>query len=323
VTWLLALLLSAASAHDGAVRGMTVSCPTWGHEWGTDDMATSLDELASLGVNWIAIHPYASIREDGMVAYRPIDPDNPPEWLVRPIREAHARDMKVLIKPHLAYWGSPFSWRGEIAFATEADWQRFFTSYERWITDVAAATAAADAFAVGTELDKTLHRETDWRRVITTVRTHSPAALTYAANWTDFERVPFWDALDAVGVQAYFPLVTGTTLPTEAALTAGWAAIVRRLTAIADTTGKPVVLTELGYPRSEKAARQPWVAEDHAGFEALQLAALSAALRAVDSEPRIVGGFLWKWFPGERLPRDFAMQQPAARALIEATWSDR
>ena len=43
------------------VRGMTISCQTWGWEWGTDEMVESMRELKTLGVNWISIHPYARI----------------------------------------------------------------------------------------------------------------------------------------------------------------------------------------------------------------------------------------------------------------------
>ncbi|HEX8491003.1 MAG TPA: hypothetical protein VF626_08295, partial [Chthoniobacterales bacterium] len=48
-------------------KGMTVSCQTWGIEWQTPEMEKTLDELKSLGVNSIAIHPYAGIQEDGHV----------------------------------------------------------------------------------------------------------------------------------------------------------------------------------------------------------------------------------------------------------------
>ncbi len=52
------------------VRGMTISCQTWGWEWGTDEMVESMRELKKLGVNWISIHPYAGIRGDGTVGSR-------------------------------------------------------------------------------------------------------------------------------------------------------------------------------------------------------------------------------------------------------------
>ena len=66
------------------VRGMTVSCQTWGWEWGTDGMVEAMRELKALGVNWIAIHPYAGIRSDGTVRIhqRWYGENN---WLTRPI----------------------------------------------------------------------------------------------------------------------------------------------------------------------------------------------------------------------------------------------
>jgi len=319
MTWLL-LWLSMALAHDGSVRGVTVSCATWGYEWGTDDMVQTLDELKALGVNWIAIHPYARIYADGTVGFKPTD--TPPVWLSRPIAEAHARGMKVMIKPHLAYWGSPFPWRGEITFDDDAKWARFFATYQAWVTQLAALTHGADAFAVGTELDKTLAHEAAWREIIASVRKQNGAPLTYAANWTDYERVPFWDALDAVGVQAYFPL-TSAGNPSDAELADGWRAVSGKLKAVSDKTGKPVVLTELGYPRSAKAAETPWVAEDDPAYSALQARALRVAIDAMDQSPHIIGAFLWKWFPGDRPPRDFALQREAARAVVQERWGHR
>src|SRR2546423_15541440 len=55
------------SALSRIYKGMTVSCQTWGIEWQMPEMEAALDELKSLGVNSIAIHPYAQIREDGHV----------------------------------------------------------------------------------------------------------------------------------------------------------------------------------------------------------------------------------------------------------------
>src|SRR6266852_9139101 len=54
-------------------KGVTVSCQTWGIEWQTPAMAQTLDELKSLGVNSVAIHPYARIENDGHVTFRNID----------------------------------------------------------------------------------------------------------------------------------------------------------------------------------------------------------------------------------------------------------
>ena len=57
------------------LKGVTVSCQTWGTEWQTPEMAQTLDELQSLGVNSFAIHPYARITNDGAVMFRPLAGD--------------------------------------------------------------------------------------------------------------------------------------------------------------------------------------------------------------------------------------------------------
>lgn len=316
--------LAGPVQHDGRVLGMTVSCPTWGWEWGSDAMVDALRDLAGLGVNWVAIHPYASIRADGSVQWRSIDPDDPPQWLERPIREAHALGIKILIKPHIAYWGSPWSWRGAIDLDA-AQAERFFADYTAWIEQMAAASTGADAFAVGTELDKLLGHEDAWRDVIRRVRARYEGPITYAANWTDYDRVPFWDALDAIGVQAYFPLVRRADgVPSDAELDRGWDAVLAGLRRTAVRVDKPVVFTELGYNRSSKAAVEPWK-YDRGGqdAEAIQEACLRSAFRAMDREPVVVGAFLWKWFPSKRPPNDFNKSTARMRATIRESWGAR
>ena len=101
-------------------QGMTVSCPTWGWEWGSDAMVDTMVHLKSLGVDSVAIHPYAAVRDDGTLVVRGQDPAHPPVWITRPIAEAHRLGMTIMIKPHLAYWGSSFSWRGAVDF--QARW---------------------------------------------------------------------------------------------------------------------------------------------------------------------------------------------------------
>ncbi len=300
---------------------MTVSCPTWGWEWGTDDMASAMEELASLGVNWIAIHPYARIGNDGSVQWRPVDPTDPPPWLSRPIAEAKRLGQSIFLKPHLAYWGSRFAWRGDIEFGDPEARARFWTGYEAWITNLASACRGVGAFCVGTELDRMLDQEGAWRSTISAVRRRLDAPLTYAANWDAFAQCPFWDALDAVGVQAYFPVATEPGPPDEDALRQAWIDIEALVGAVSRATGKPVVFTELGYNLSARAAVEPWAFEQGGADAAeVQIRCLDAALAAVEASDVIRGAFLWKWFPGGRVPRDFAMADEGPRAVIRSRW---
>ncbi len=317
------------------VRGMTISCHGSGRSWGTDAMVETIRDLQSLGVNWISIHPYAAIRADGRVGARyQQDPADPPDWLTRPIQEAHALGMKVLIKPHLAYWGSPFAWRGDITFQTADEWERFFVTYEAWITALAEICADADAFAVGTELDQTIQHATPWRSIIAAVRTKFAGPLTYAANWDQYQTVPFWDALDVIGIQAYFPVMStpdpdadpipvAEDWPTVAELDANWATIMTELRAYSKSVGKKISFTELGYNESAKTPYQPWAT--HSGgahAQAIQARCLDRALAAIAAEPVVSGPFLWKWFPGNSTRGSFAQARPHTRAVIVTHWQN-
>lgn len=320
---LLPRLAGAAPRQDGRIRGVTVSTPTWGWEWGTAAMGQALDELMELGVNWVAIHPYASIEGDGTVRPPPVDPRRPPDWLRVPVEEAHARGLKLLVVPHLAYWGSPFSWRGAITFSDEATWRRFFDGYGRFLTTLAEATRGADALCIGSELEGTVHREAEWRALVGEVRSRFPGPICYGANWSEIERVRFWDLVDAIGVQAYFPLVAPGQAPELATLEASWVRILEQMRTLSQRWNKPIVFTELGYPRSAEAALEPWRHEDDASAGALQERCLDVALRALEREPTVVGAFLWKWFPGPSSPEDFAMDRAELRATIRARWGGR
>src|SRR2546423_3584035 len=114
-------LRAQSSPRPALYKGMTVSCQTWGIEWQMPEMEATLDELKSLGVNSIAIHPYAQIREDGHVAAgrrsgaSTTHNTTPPRW-------AHQRRMATMVIPHLAHCGTKFSWRGEVNFVSPEEW---------------------------------------------------------------------------------------------------------------------------------------------------------------------------------------------------------
>jgi hypothetical protein len=301
---------------------VTISTHTDGRDWARDErMAPTMRELRRLGVEWISIHPYAAIRDDGRVRFGSIDPDRPPAHVVRPIRLAHENGLKILIKPHLAYWGSGFDWRGEIEFDGEAEWSRFWEQYERWIVALAAASREADGFVIGTELDRTLAHDARWRRIIARVREVTPAPLTYAANWSDFERVPFWDALDVIGIQAYFPL-TEIASPAEDEIARGWTRWMERLREFSREKERHIVFTELGYDRSYEASVRPWNPDsDGPAARGVQEACLRVALRAIQDEPRVIGAFLWKWFPEPHpVGHDFQLATPGMKRVIQDVW---
>jgi hypothetical protein len=62
-------------------------------------------------------------------------------------------------------------------------------------------------FALAPNCINTTEREDEWRALISNIRKVYSGKLIYAANFhEEYEHVKFWDALDYIGVQAYFSL---------------------------------------------------------------------------------------------------------------------
>ena len=113
------------------------------------------------------------------------------------------------MKPQIWVGGA---WPGAVDFVTEAEWDHFFTTYERWITHYArmAESQHVAALCIGTELvHATLKHPDRWRELIARLRRVYTGRLTYAANWgQEFENITFWRDLDVVGLNSYYPLLT-------------------------------------------------------------------------------------------------------------------
>jgi hypothetical protein len=111
--------------------------------------------------------------------------------------------------------------------------------------------------------------EKHWTAVIHEARRSYAGALTYAANFDQYQLVGFWQHLDLIGVNAYFPL-RQHPVPVEEiphlypTLEAGWLGILeemarfRRRAKVAD---KGVLFTELGYAFRANSTVQPWAAD--------------------------------------------------------------
>lgn len=318
---LLCTSTSASTFPDASiVRGIIISTHGGGQDWGTDAIVPTLRDVKQLGANWVAIHPYANIAANGTINLR--QGDHPPAHWTRPIKEAHALGLNICITPHLSYWRSGFSWAGDIAFETDEEWARFWQGYRTWILTLAEACKEADAFVIGTELDKTLHHEAEWRTLIADVRKVFKGSITYAANWTDYRRVSFWDALDVIGIQAYFPL-SAKENPTEADIRKGWENIIGELRTYSIAHNRNIVFTELGYNQSYIAAAKPWDYHvDDEGARTIQEICWRVAFEAIQAESRIVGALLWKWFPYPRpVGRNFQLATPHVMAIIAKAWN--
>ncbi len=296
-----------------------------------------LSEIASLGATHVTVIPFGFQR-------RTDDPEIgmnlDARWYtegqtgIRALgRQADSLGLCVVIKPQI--WIRD-GWSADIDFAREADWQTWEAAYRDFALAYAQLSAeiGAPLFVIGTELGPAVRaRETFWRSLIAEVRAVYHGELTYAANWfDDFEHVPFWDALDYVGVQAYFPLADDTDPPSAEQLRAGWEQHKADLEASHLRTGKPVLFTEIGYRDVGHAAARPWEwpARDEAhealeADEALQARLYAAFFEEVWPEPWLAGAMIWKFYPPSDRSHagDFTPQGKAAEAVIRRGFGSR
>jgi hypothetical protein len=216
--------------------------------------------------------------------------------------------MKLILKPQL--WVGRGAWTADIAMPDEASWQQWENSYRTYILHYArlAQEVQAALLVVATELGNPVRqRPAFWRSLIADIRTYYQGPLTYAANWhADFAHVPFWDTLDYIGVQAYFPLSTETD-PSLELLKKGWQPHADSVRVLHERTGKPVLLTEIGYRSVSYAAAEPWrwPSREETGTippdYALQARLYQAFFEQVWPEPWLAGMIVWKWHAGGRM----------------------
>lgn len=248
-------------------------------------------------------------------------------------RRAKALGMNVILKPHVWVGGyDEEQSRSEIGFQTEAAWSRWEASYRHFLLTYAklASKVDADILVLGTELSRPARaRPAFWRSLADSVRRVYDGELTYAANWhEEYREIEFWDALDYVGVQAYFPLAEGSQ-PSLDTLQAHWQSHRRALRRVHRRTDRPVLFTEVGYRSASSAARAPWRwPEEETGVvpdSALQARCYRAFLSTMGSARWFAGAMVWKWHPdaGGRRRSAFTPQGKPAEGVLQRWFAER
>lgn len=283
------------------------------------------DALRSLGARDFAYVPFASMSDPLRPEIRARAPEARDRELVE---RARASGLRVLLAPHL--WIDR-SWHGAVVMQTEADWRSFFAAYTSFVVGWArfAAENDVDALCIGAEFDLTLAREREWRALIAEVRAAYSGRLVYAAHWSRTQDVPFWDALDAIGVNAYFPLDVGGEATLEALL-AAWRPIRADLERLSARHARPIVFTEIGYRPLVGALAHPWKADGVGELDlGLQARAYEAAWTTFADRRWFGGLYWWEWFSASFRARSgpgwcsYSPQGNPAEDVLRAHWSTR
>jgi len=273
----------------------------------------TLGGLRRMSVNSVSIMPYAFSQDAASpeIAFVHLHPaGETDEGTVRAVTDARSLSMTAMVKPQIWLGGGEFV--GQVAMRGEEAWRLWFDAYRRFVVHnaIVAEASGADLFCVGTELVGTEAREKQWRQTIAALRLATGAPLLYASNWAaGAVKVPFWDALDAIGADFYDPL-SHDPAATDAALVEGARRASRPLALLAKKTGKPVIFAEAGYPPVRGAWITPHQEESDRPYAPGDAArAIAAVFRALEGEGWWKGVYWWKAFsdgrPGGPRRRDF------------------
>jgi len=302
------------------VKGVSLESPPF--ELAIDDYET----LASTNANWVAVIPYGFSGADNPSVHF----DSERQWWGERVEGAYkmvslAKETgyKVMMKPQVWVFRE---WVGNHGFDTEEEWQQWENSYENFIITFAhlADSLGVEIFCLGTEYKRsTSERVEFWLNLIESVRSIYSGKLTYAANWDEYELIPFWAKLDYIGVDAYFPL-SEEQAPEISELLLKWLPVKEKMKATSDSLNKSILLTEFGYRSVDGAAGAQWKLDSSPlNLEAQRIAYL-ALFEMFWIEDWIAGGFFWKWRfhpnAGGEKDKSYTPQGKPAMKIIQSVY---
>ena len=326
---LLAILVTACSelpdgpAETPAMRIRSITLADWTSSgYGSPTGLAQIDAIAATGATHVVlvVTAYQLDPRDGRVG---VDPARTPSTASIQAAAARARQrgLGLGIKPHVDLEDG--AWRGTIAPRDPDAW---FESYESFVLPLAdlATSLQADLFVVGTELAATLGHEERWRSLIAETRKRYPGELTYAASWDEAGLVPFFDALDYVGVD-FYGSVAHRSEPGRFEILRGWQPWLQRLEQLHGQAGRPVLITEIGYRSIDGAGERPYeFGTDRVLDPGEQGDLYWAALSALGEKEWVAGVVWWNWLAngeGGVDNDDYTPSgKPAEKELMDA-WS--
>jgi hypothetical protein len=254
-----------------------------------------------VGANWLCFMPFGVIGEES----NQVKFEARWQWwgekkdgITSMITMAQKQSYKTMLKPQI--WIRHGAFTGYLKFESETDWIAFEKSYSTFILNNArlADSLNVDLFCIGTELEQFVkHRPKYWNQLITNIKSIYKGPITYAANWDEYKRTPFWNQLDYIGIDGYFPL-SDLKSPSIEEMKKGWVPHQKLIKTYADSLKKQILFTEYGFRSRDFAAQKPWESDRGGNINLeIQSKAYEAFFQTLWKEPYFAGGFLWKWFP--------------------------
>jgi hypothetical protein len=252
----------ASVSHETPVYQKGMCFSAWsGDAFSSSESDEALVLLTETNTEWVSIC-FAWAQSNTTSHDIRVDPNRTAttDSIQHAITEAHSLGFKVMLKPMLdtlekeKTQGYPTVWRGEIQPSDE-----WFASYSKFINFFAefAEENGVELFSVGCEFKATTPEKEQWERVISGVRERYSGPITYAADWTNYQDIEWWDSVDYVGIDAYFPLSLFKSDPTLKELKNAWSNYADEMETWLSAVNKPVIFTEIGYRSGDGTSIAP------------------------------------------------------------------
>ncbi len=293
--------------------------------WNADELSGELSDssllyLSELGVGHIALMVvYYQDNAESKVIYFDENKTVSDEALGHAINVIHYLGMKVMLKPHVDL-------ADEEARTNIIPSEEWFDSYKKFILHYAdiASRYNVELLCIGTELSNTTisRWKARWLDIINEIKKVYEGPLTYAANWDEYETVSFWNEVDFIGMDAYFPLTDKKNPPREE-LIAAWTkhadTIEKWLKA--NNLDKPVIFTEVGYDTMEGSNKQPWrvlpTLLQYSESQEEQANCLESLLIVMTKRDWFKGFYWWNYFPRPDIgPLGYTLRGKAGEKIL-------
>lgn len=304
----------------GFIKGFTWGWTGWRGQYLGDEPADSMKKLAETNTEWVCISFGADMEKPDIPviqwgdSYQRMATD---AEIRRAIQLARDNNLKIILKPVVNVYDG--TWRAWIKFNDAsgvkdmAKWDKWWSDFRAFLIHYAkiAQETKCEMLCLGCEMESTEEFEYRWRNLIIEMRQIYDGPITYNFNHGREGFINWLDAVDIIGVSAYYPVGTDdvelalkddlSKIPASdtsvAAQKRRWIPIRNDLEKLSKKVNRPVFFIELGLCSAKGCSAAPWTHEDpNMIYDADEQARFyQAAFETFWNEPWFIGYAWWEW----------------------------
>jgi hypothetical protein len=304
----------------GFIKGFTWGWTGQRGQYLGDGPVDSMKKLAETKTKWVCISFGADMEKPNIPeiqwgdSYKRMATD---AEIRRAIQLARDNKLKVILKPVVNVYDG--TWRAWIKFddlpgvKNMTKWDMWWSDFRAFLLHYAkiAEETKCEMFCLGCEMESTEEFEIRWRSLITEIRQIYGGTITYNLNHGRETSVNWLDAVDVIGISAYYPVGTDDVLialkddlskipvsdTSVEAQKQRWLPIRKDLEKTSKKFNRPIFFIELGLCSAKGCAAAPWTHEDpNMIYDANEQARFyQGAFETFWNEPWFIGFSWWEW----------------------------